>query len=129
MEMFSRLQAEADARRQLEREEAKKDREEAEARRLQEKEEAERRMQQERELAELRRQDEALKWQQLIKQQEERMHQLSLELEIKREDPSMGKSIHKHQKLADNDDIDIFLSTFEAHMITFKVNKKYCRGR
>lgn len=61
----------------------------------------------------------------LLKQQQEAMAQLRLELDTRRDDPSMGKGIPKHQKLSDTDDIDVFLSTFQTHMTNFKVHKRY----
>ena len=53
------------------------------------------------------------------------MQELKFELESKRDDPSLGKGIPKHQKLNDRDDIDVFLSTFQSHMTNFKVHKRY----
>ena len=56
-------------------------------------EEAERRFQREVEQQQIEKAEEAAKWQLIMQQQEERMAQLKLELESKRDDPSMGKGV------------------------------------
>ena len=71
------------------------------------------------------REENARRWQVLMQQQEKRMQELKFEFESKRDDPSMGKGIPKHQKLNDTDDIDVFLSTFQSHMTNFKVHTRY----
>ena len=70
------------------------------------------------------REEDARRWQVLMQQQEERMQELKFKLKSKRDDPSMGKGIPKHQKLNDTDDIDVFMSTFQSHMTNFKVHKR-----
>lgn len=107
MEFFSKMQEQTEARIRAERDDA------------------ERRALREAEERRLEREKDAEKWQLLLQQQQETMAQLKLELDNKREDPSTGKGIPKHQKLNDTEDIDAFLSTFQSHMSNFKVNKKY----